>query len=395
MKVINSGYMKVLRLIPSFYPHVTGPAYQAYKISEGLVNSGWSSPIICSDKVPDEAPGFPPGIKNDSDFSFNITRRETLFSVDQYWAAPGVFIDLLQRDYDIVHAHAYHNFLKDLAYPISKLLFDKPLVIHMHGSLGSMFRDPTVERDIQYKVYDAVFKRTLENADAVIASSKQEFREVSEFGITENKIYTIPVGKDPNEYTKIKKTRRDTFTVLFVGRIAPRRNIELLLDAVKECSELPLEVRVVGDDSTLSGAARGSYLNELCKKADQLGISDTVTFTGPKYDDELIREFRQANVFVNPTHYENFGQATLEAAFAELPILSTKTGVALDLVEEGETGEFFEDYIQLAVLLRRFVNEEDSANRMGKNAQEKAMADYQWDSIIEQYIQMYERVYEE
>ncbi|UIP01002.1 glycosyltransferase family 4 protein [Halobaculum sp. CBA1158] len=385
--------MDVLRLIPSFYPHVTGPAYQAYRISEGLVNRGWNSPILCSDRVPDEAPGYPPGISEDSDFPFNITRRKTVFSVDQYWIAPGVVTDLFQKEYDIIHAHTYHNFLKDLAYPIAKLLFNKPLVIHMHGSLGSMFRDPTVERDVQYRLYDGVFKHTLKNADAVVVSSNQEYNEVTEFGIKKGKIFTIPVGKDPEKYAKFEKTTRSDFTALFVGRLAPRRNIELLLEAANEYSNIQLEVRIVGGDSTLSGASRGDYLSELQEKVEKLGISDIVTFTGPKYGDDLIREFRKADIFVNPTHYENFGQATLEAAFAELPIFSTKTGVALDLVEEGETGEFFENYTQLADLLRQFVSERETTSKMGKKARKKAMADYQWESIIDQYMKLYREIY--
>ncbi|NIP99801.1 MAG: glycosyltransferase, partial [Nitrospinaceae bacterium] len=48
--------------------------------------------------------------------------------------------------------------------------------------------------------------------------------------------------------------------------------------------------------------------------------------------------YQSADVFVYPSRYENFGQPVLEAAAWGLPVIATSTGVASEIIREGETG---------------------------------------------------------
>lgn len=105
--------MKVLRTTPTFYPHVIGPAYQAYKISEGLENQGHASPIIIANTVPEnEEPGYPPEMEKGDEFPFRIIRRKPLSSIDQYRLPPQVIYDYLLEPFDIIHSHGYQNDIK-------------------------------------------------------------------------------------------------------------------------------------------------------------------------------------------------------------------------------------------------------------------------------------------
>jgi glycosyltransferase involved in cell wall biosynthesis len=384
--------MRILRATATFYPHVTGPAYQAYRISKGMMKRGHESPIVTSDALPpEEEPGYPPDMEPEAEFPFDIQRRRVLFSVDQYRFPPGVAVDSVRRQYDIVHAHSYRSAVKDILFLTAKLGKKKPFIIHAHGSIGN--NDPTVERTIQYKLYDRILGYTLLYADAVVVSSQQEHHEAREFGVPDEKIHVVPVGKDPDIYTQVPRSPPDDrFRMLFVGRLAPRRNVELLLRALTQLRNRPVEVRIVGGEGVVSKASRSGYFDELRGLCEELEINDKVTFTGVKYGDELVKEYRRAHAFVNPTHYENFGQATLEAAFAGLPIVATPTGVAPELVTEGETGFLVTSEDDLVASICRLIDEPELVESMSEQVQRVARRDYRWQAINDKYEQIYEEI---
>jgi glycosyltransferase involved in cell wall biosynthesis len=278
-------------------------------------------------------------------------------------------------------------------YPVAQLLRDKPLVLHVHGSFGEATSDPSLDRTIQYRLYDAVFKRIATNAAAVVVSSRQEHREAVEFGVPEERIHTIPVGKDPETYTAVPfSPPTDRCRVLFVGRLAPRRNVEMLIEAVATLDRDDVELRIVGGEGTLSGAEESNYLDRLERTVTEFDAGDRVTFTGPQYGDDLVREFRSADVFANPTHYENFGQATLEAAFAGLPLVATPTGVAPELIEGEDTGRLVETATEMRAAIDELADAPDRRRELGQHAQTLAREEYRWDRIVDQYESLYRSV---
>lgn len=381
----------MLRSTPTFYPHVTGPAYQAYKISKGLEKRGHESPIVTTKFVPEnEEPGHPPDMSKNEDFPFRIKRRQHIFSIDQYRFPPQALFDYFNESPDIVHCHSYHNPIKDV-FSVGNLLDSVSFVIHGHGSFSKK-RDPTIERSIQFKLYDKIWFRTIKQADAVVVSSEQERCDAVEFGVPENKLHVIPVGKDPEVYRSVSPNKPENqICLLFVGRLAPRRNLELLIEAIAELDRDDIILRIVGSESTLSQSSRGNYVTELKQLANDKDVSDVVQFTGPKYGEDLIQEYRNAHYFVNPSHYENFGQAVLEAAFAGLPVLSTPTGVALKLIEEGENGYYFDDVDEFTEKINILLSSNSRAE-MSSAISRKAMLEYSWDSIIDKYASLYEAI---
>lgn len=385
--------MRVLRTTGTFYPHVTGPTYQAYRISKGLTERGHASPIVTSDYTPaSEMRGHPPDVDSVADIEIDVRRYPTAFQFHQYRLAPTAAKEYFSSDFDIVHCHGYHSAMKDVFFICSRFR-SKPFVVHAHGSFGKE-KDPTISQDLHFKLYDLFGKLTVKYADAIVVSSSQEREEAIEFGIDPAKVHVIPVGKDPKVYTRIpREPPTETFRALFVGRLAPRRNVELLLESIGRVVEeggRDIELRIVGGEDTLSAVSGGKYTETLTHKAQELGISDHVQFVGPAYGDDLVREFREAHVFMNASHYENFGQAILEAAFAGLPIISTPTGVASDIVVPGETGYLADDVESMTTALRRLSSDTEFADRLGQSAQQRAIEDFSWPELIDKYVELYE-----
>jgi UDP-glucose:(heptosyl)LPS alpha-1,3-glucosyltransferase len=232
------------------------------------------------------------------------------------------------------------------------------------------------------------FKTSAKVADAVVVSSKLEYEDAIEFGITKNKLYVIPMGIDVNEYVDSPVSREGTINILFVGRIARVRRIEILLQAVAKLS-IPYKLILVGGEEKTSSLSKSGYLEELKNLCKTLNINDQVTFVGSVAQDELSNWYSKGDIFVYPSLYENFGQPILEAAAAGLPTISTPVGVARELITDNETGFIFNgDDQELADRITQ-LTDQNVRQEMGKALRQRAQSLYGWKEIIKQYLDLY------
>jgi len=232
-------------------------------------------------------------------------------------------------------------------------------------------------------------KASAKSADAVIVSSKLEYEDAIEFGIQKNKLHIIPMGIDVDEYPNNKANQNgDTINILFVGRIARVRRIEILLQAAAKLS-IPFHVTLVGGEEKTSSLSKPGYLNELKKLCMSLKINDRVTFAGPVAQDELFKWYSKGDIFVYPSLYENFGQPILEAAAAGLPIISTPVGVTQEIITDNETGFLFSGDDEELVCQINQLTDQNMRKKIGENARERVRNLFGWGIIIKQYLDLY------
>ena len=232
------------------------------------------------------------------------------------------------------------------------------------------------------------FKTSAKVADAVVVSSKLEYEDAIEFGIIKNKLFVIPMGIDVDEYADSKINHEGTINILFVGRIARVRRIEILLQAVAKLS-IPYQLILVGGEEKTSSLSKSGYLDELKNLCKVLNINDHVTFVGAVPQDELSNWYSKGDIFVYPSLYENFGQPILEAAAAGLPIISTSVGVARELITDNETGFLFTGDVQELADRITQLTDQNIRKEMGKSLRQKARSLYGWKGIIKQYLDLY------
>jgi UDP-glucose:(heptosyl)LPS alpha-1,3-glucosyltransferase len=242
---------------------------------------------------------------------------------------------------------------------------------------------------LPYKLYDALtFKTSAKVADAVVVSSKLEYEDAIEFGIKKNKLFVIPMGIDVDEYVDSQINQEGTINILFVGRIARVRRVEILLQAVAKLS-IPYQLILVGGEEKTSSLSKSGYLNELKNLCKALNINDQVTFVGAVPQDDLYNWYNKGDVFVYPSLYENFGQPILEAAAAGLPIISTPVGVARELITDNKTGFLFTGDIQELADRITQLTDQNIRKEMGKSLRQRARSLYGWKGIIKQYLDLY------
>jgi len=130
---------------------------------------------------------------------------------------------------------------------------------------------------------------------------------------------------------------RSGVRLVAVGRVAPIKRLELLVEAVarlRRCPPRRLEVRLIGP----TDAPDADYEAALRLRALDLGDAAQVTFVGPLGTEEVIAEYQAADAVVSLTGRGSFDKSALEGMSCGLPILTMNPAFAPHLTAAGMPG---------------------------------------------------------
>ena len=186
-----------------------------------------------------------------------------------------------------------------------------PLVRVPHGCLN-----PAALRHSAWKkaLVSPLERHYMHRAACVLVTTETEKAAVERWVGGAQRVEVVGMGVDDLLTPDLPPKRTDDGpkTFLFVGRLHPLKGLDHLLAALPAGASL----RVVAPDD--GQQARYERL------ARQLGVADRVTFLGVKTGTEKMREMREADALVLPTHSENFGFAVAEALVVGTPAITTK-----------------------------------------------------------------------
>lgn len=210
-----------------------------------------------------------------------------------------------------------------------------------------------------------------EETDLIVCPSNCVRNSFLRAGISSEKLLTIPHGVSlqmPKLDNWSKKCDSKTLVVLFVGQLHYRKGLRYLFQALTILSDPDIELRIVGPDF-------GEY-----ELPDNLSIS-TVSKVGVKKGQDLVSEYRKADVFVLPSVEEGFGLVVLEAMAMQLPVIVSEAVGAIDFIQDGKQGFVVPTRDPAAIAQKLSILKNDPALRqlMGERAHQTAqdLADWQ------------------
>jgi D-inositol-3-phosphate glycosyltransferase len=240
--------------------------------------------------------------------------------------------------YDLIHSHYW------LSGQVGMRLQERWMVPHMFmfHTLG-MLKNITVKDEHESDLRIATEKDLVQNCQRILAATERERKHLLRYYEAHpEKICVVPCGVNLDLFRPIDKrsARRqlgfadNESIVLYVGRLAPIKGIERLLEAMTHLKRLkPLRLLIVGGDDRDTRESR-----DLQRLSQELGIQDAVTFVGRVDHEKLPPYYCAADVLVLPSHYETFGLVALEALASGTPVVATRVGAMETILREGETG---------------------------------------------------------
>ena len=214
-------------------------------------------------------------------------------------------------------------------------------------------------------------KQCFLGSKAVIANSMMVKKDIiKHYAVPAEKIYIIYNGVDVQRFRPVGKEQKDLIrnsldiknnkVILFAGADFKRKGLFTLLKAFSLLDMKDLKLIVAGKPA-------GTQYLSMAKK---LGIGRNVIFMGAVK--EIERLYSVADVFVLPTVYDPFSNATLEAMASGIPVITTRHNGASELIENGVEGFVVDNPLDAGVFAGKISEVLNRTEDMGKSARAKA-----------------------
>lgn len=283
---------------------------------------------------------------------------------------------------NIIHVH--HAFPFSWAARFIKSTYQIPYVISIHGS-----ELPTAQKD---KRYIALTMDALRRARRIIPNSyytKDWMLKV--FGDEYRKqIRMIPGGVDINKFHRVTTDDIDREfgltgkkVVVFAGKLTKYKGVKYLIRAAKK---IPGEIIILGDGPDKKYLMEIT-LNEKIKNVRFLGHFGKDT-------DFLIKFYSRADVFVAPSVWdEPLGLVILEAMACNTPVVVTRKGGIPLAVKDGKNGLFIRprNVADIVEKVNYLLTHDEIRYKMGLKAREIAVEKFNWQTIADKFINIYQK----
>lgn len=356
--------MRILHVISSAAPESGGPIEGVKQLGKEIHKHGWSSEVVCMDS---------PDAEYIANFPLKLHALGPKVSSYAYSSKLRPWLLQNAHNYSIIIVNGiwqFHSFTTWLT--LSKL--KKPYLLFTHGMLDPWFKINYPFKHIKKLIYWLLIeKRVLKGASAVLFTCQQEKILAAEpFPCYEVNPEVVSYGtkQPPTDKASYASKFLDSYPhlkgkrlFLFLSRIHEKKGCDLLIQAFAKLTAESSDLHLV-----MAGPKAGSYYERLKIMCDDLNLNDRVTWTGMLQGDDKWAAYHASEVFVLPSHQENFGIVVSEALGCGVPVLISnkvniwkevedyKAGLICENTTDGAL-EVMRDWLALDTTTRRAMND--------------------------------------
>ena len=372
--------MTVLHTIASTRADHGGTSRSVPALCEALDAEGVTVHLVTTvpvDPTPDQEPILPSGDVHVHTIEENTGLQGTLRSPLQFYRRLwSVVVDVQP---DIIHDNGVWLPSNCMGAWVARRA-NVPLVTTPHGMMTDWsLSHQAGKKKAAWHLYQ---KHVFRQASLFHATAPAEVDNLRTLGMTQPAA-VVPNGVELPEAMP-DHPAPDEKRALFLSRIHPKKGLPMLLDAWADlCPE--------GWTLELVGPSENGHRAELENQAAQLDLNDEVVFSGPVDDADKWHKYAAADLFVLPTHSENFGIVVAEALAAGVPALTT-TGAPWQGLETHDCGWWVDpepDAIReaLATALRQ---SDATRDAMGARGRDLVESTYTWPAVGRRMRRAYE-----
>ena len=306
--------------------------------------------------------------------AMNIIRKWKLDVIHSHTEfSMGTFARIISRQFNIPLVHTYHTMYEDYTHYITKGYFDK-----------------SSKKIVEYLTLFYCDK----TANELIVPTKKTYDLFKQKYEVDKNIYIIPTGieierfyvenvdnKKVNSIKEKLKIKDGSFNIVFVGRLAKEKNVDLLLSAQKEIIKKNKNINliIIGD---------GPDMEEYKGTSKKLGIDKNTFFTGKVPWEEVPLYYRIADVFATASTTETQGLTVIEAMAASVAPICIDDESFRNTVIDGLNGRIFkteDEYIKIVLELSKDKKTLTQLQKQARLNAEVHSSKYYGESVLDVY----------
>ena len=276
-----------------------------------------------------------------------------------------------ERKINVVHTHRY---VMQYAIPAASRA-KVPVRVHTVHSIATEEVDK-----LRRKFAKFFYKHKAVKPVAISPIIKDTICE--EYKIPASKIHMVYNGSDlskakpKNDYSVNEK-----FTFTHIGRLAPVKNQQLIIEAAEV-------LKNEGYDFRVNFIGGGSKEQEYKAEVEKRDLKDVVFFKGLQSN---VHSFlTESDCFLLPSLYEGMPVTLIEAMATALPVIASRVGGIPDMIEDDKSGIIIDPKLdELVEAMKRVMENSDLRERLGKAAKEKSV-EFSAENMLNGYLAIYE-----
>lgn len=274
------------------------------------------------------------------------------------------------RDTAVIYHHSIHSGVSDF-------------ILNMYSSIPKFMIYHNVTPHSFFEPYDYRLAGYLKRGRQELHQFRDIFRKsfaVSEFnrkdlieaGFKNSEVF--PFALNFYNYKKLGKNTDGKKKILFVGRIAPNKKQTDLLKAAhifRKYTDIPFEFRLVGFTSRESIL----YRHELDWLISSYSLSENVRILEFASQEDLFREYSEADAFLCLSEHEGFCVPLLEAMYYDIPVAAFDAGAISETL--GKSGILFKEknYLLISSILEKILTDSEFRENILRS-QRKRLEEY-------------------
>ena len=291
---------------------------------------------------------------------------------------------------DIVHVHALWEQVQHLAIRLASA-HDKPIVLTPHGMLDPWSLKQSRWKKRLYRLWR--LNGNLRRVSRVHFTAAQE-RDQSQSATRGRPSIVEPNGLHYADYEKLPPPGtfarycpevRDQRYVVFLGRVHPKKGLDLLLPAFARVSSDAVLV--------IAGPGDPEYKNSLMDAAKRLSIAERTVFLDMLTGDSKLAALHEADLFALPSYHENFGIAVAEALATGTPVVISDRVNIHDEIAAARAGAVVPPTVDaLSDALQNWLNDDAGRRDAGEAGRRLVRQRYDWPRIADRWAGHYSQM---
>lgn len=371
--------MKIALLVPRLFPVPGGPEKLIFNLANGYSKLGHDVYVLTYEGEEKEFY---------SKFKFEVIflpflKTKKLKYIIKHLSAPFIIKKLCSIKPDIIHIHDTPFVFPSIVY--KKFFHNCPVILTSHYFFNK--NSPFLNRFL--------FGLNLKLVDIVASVGKQMQTDTKNLYNVDSIL--VPLCLNTNKFKRKPKKERlatkkrykiplDKKIILFVGRIAEQKNLELAINSIAELVKNNKNILFI-----IAGSGDEYYTNSLIKLADKLGIPSYIRMIGNIPESDIVNVYSIADLFLTTTLWETISISVIEALSCSIPVVATDVGTMRDIVIDGYNGFLIKKKStnEIAKKIQAALKKRNIFGRRGRKFIEKR---YSIENVAREYVELYERL---